>query len=203
MTLIHLECCKTSTDSPQKNINFKSNTDSISQSREFNIKYFKPDTSINNNLFLNSPTSTIKILGDIMPFIDNGADFPDAYFSNKSGMEYLRIVIYPGSFKNSLDLFEVGYSSSLSNIKTKIATEILSFETESHIRLGMKRKELIKIKGDKYTEVDEKNVKIIKYILDDFDNSEFLKRYNMPVYIFQYFFDKDNLIKFSFGFEYP
>ena len=165
--------------------------------------FIEPDTSINEKLFLNDPTSTVSVFGNIMPLLNHDATFPDVYFLCSSGEEYLRMIILPGSTINSVSQFEVGYSSSLSNIKSKKPTNLLSFVTENKIRLGMTKDEIVNIKGDKYIEIKEDKTLIIRYVLNDFNNSRFLKRYNMPVYIAEYWIQENKLTRYRFGFEYP
>ena len=67
----------------------------------------------------------------------------------------------------------------------------------------MTKDEIVNIKGDKYTEIKEDKTLIIRYVLNDFNNSGFLKRYNMPVYIAEYWIQENKLIRYRFGFEYP
>ena len=118
-------------------------------------------------------------------------------------LKTIRMIVFPRSTINSVSQFEVGYSSSLSNSIKKKNSERLSFVTENKISLGLTKKEVIAIKGNKYTEITNGKVKIIRYVLDNFDNSTFLKRYNMPVYIVEYWIKKGLLVKYRFGFEHP
>jgi len=165
--------------------------------------FFKPDTSLNNKLFLNDPASTVRAFGNITPLLNHDSAFPDVYFLGSSGEQYLRMIILPGSTINSVSQFEVGYSSSLSNKNNKRPSNFPSFVTENKTRLGITKDELVTIKGDKYTEIKKDNAIIVRYVLNDFDNSSFLRRYNMPVYFAEYWIQENKLIRYRFGFEYP
>jgi hypothetical protein len=164
---------------------------------------FVPDTSINGKLYLKNASSIKSALGDITQLLDHDADLPDVVFANKSGKEYIRMFVYPGSTKNSVDMFEIGYSSLLPlNVCTN-QSDFICFETEHHIKLGMTQEQLISIEGKHYTSKKSEETTIISYTLNDFNNSNFLKRFNMPSYLYELWFKKNKLIKFRFGFEYP
>ncbi|MEO6903376.1 MAG: hypothetical protein ABI315_09495 [Bacteroidia bacterium] len=164
----------------------------------------KPDISINKQLFLQNPESVEKVFIDIMPLLNKEAEFPDLYMFNNNKKEYLRMVLFPGSSKNSISQFEVGYYSDLpANTKTT-SSKLDSFYTESQIKLGIAKEHLIMEKGKNFKEENAKdNQSIIRYTLSDFNKSDFLKRYNMPVYFAEYWFKSNKLIKYRFGFEYP
>jgi hypothetical protein len=165
--------------------------------------YFIPDTSLNGKLYLHNASSIKAVFGDITPLLDHDADLPDVIFTNKSREEYIRMFVYPGSTKNCVDMFEVGYSSYFPIRGRQNSSNFISFETEHHIKLGMTQEEIINNKGKKYTSRKNGEIKIISYALNDFDKSDFLKKYNMPLYLIEFWFKKNKLVKFRFGFEYP
>ena len=77
-------------------------------------------------------------------------------------------------------------------------------KTESGIKIGISKKELLAIKGDDFTNKQVGNQEVLSYKIDDFSSSSFLKKYNMPVYFAEYWFTNDDrLVKYKFGFEYP
>ncbi|MBA3649697.1 MAG: hypothetical protein H0W62_14330 [Chitinophagales bacterium] len=168
------------------------------------IHSFMPDTSINGLLFLNNPASIKNGFGDIMSLLEKEKDYPDLYLLDSTKKEYLRMVLFPGSSRNSISQFEVGYYADLP-AATKITTSrFLSFYTESQLKLGISKEQSIQIKESDYKEEKGKNNQIIiRYVLNDFNKSAFLKRYNMPVYFAEYWFKENKLIKYWFGFEYP
>jgi hypothetical protein len=158
---------------------------------------FIPDTSVNKVLFLFDYLSTEKIFGDIDKLVirhHETDDFPDIYFLSSNQKEYLKMVLYPGSSKNEFSKFEIGYSSLLSNNVITNKSSFENFYTESGIRLGITKEELIKIKGEHY----QKDNEIIKYFLYDNELGE-----DWACYTAFYYFKNNKLVKFSYGFEYP
>lgn len=179
------------------NLNLNFNADSIE------INNFIPDTSINGKLFLNNPHSIEMAFGNIMANLNKDENFAYIYILNVSKQEYLKLVFFPGNTINSISQFEVGYVSSIPNRNMKRTVEMLSFITENKIQLGMTKEEIIEIKGKGFIELKEGKAQIIRYVLKSFDKSSFLKRYNMPVYLEEFWIKDNKLIKYHFGFEYP
>lgn len=77
--------------------------------------------------------------------------------------------------------------------------DFVKFSTENGIKLGISKEDLLKIKGNNFVEEGD----VIKYTLDDFNNSSFLQKYNLPIYFSNYTFKYNKLIEIYFGFEYP
>ena len=71
--------------------------------------------------------------------------------------------------------------------------------TESGIKLGISKKDLIKIKGNNFVETNH----VLRYEISDYEKSHFLEKYNLPIYFAEYTFDQDKLSKIYSGFEYP
>ncbi len=160
------------------------------------------DTSINGQIFLRAPDSIIKSLGDIVPLIDFNADLPYAYILNNSQDQYLKMYFYPGDENNCASLFEIGMVSDLSSDITYKISSFDYFYTENNIMLGISRKQIEDIKGVNYEEgFDGENV-LLTYIISN-QESNFLKKYGIPIYIEKYCLKNDKLINYSFGFEYP
>ncbi len=85
-----------------------------------------------------------------------------------------------------------------------IPVDYPSFKTESGIKIGMSKKELLEIKGDSFLKKQVNGQEVLSYRIDDFSSSAFLKKYNMPAYFAEYWFTNDNrFFKYKFGFEYP
>jgi hypothetical protein len=176
------------------------------------MKFFKqdslliPDTSINNKISLENPTSIKKLFGNQLPVVNDinlAAKGFKVCVLNKSENEYLKMNSFPGGVINAVDHFEIGYVIFLSNDINKKKSDFLSFATENGIRLGISKEEIIRIKGNKYSVIKDKEAYTFRYVLDNFEKSSFLKRYNMPVYYEEFRLEKDKLVKFNFGFEYP
>ena len=77
-------------------------------------------------------------------------------------------------------------------------TKYKNFFTESGIKLGISKKDLIKIKGNNFVETNH----VLRYEISDYEKSHFLEKYNLPIYFAEYTFDQDKLCKIDFGFEY-
>lgn len=164
---------------------------------------FTPDTSINEQIFLNNPLSIVKTYGNIMSIMDQDADLPNMYIINSTKKQYLKLILHPGNIANFISQFEVGYSINMAVGVRKKPSINAAFASESKIQLGISKAEIIKIKGYNYKEVVKNKIKFIRYRIDDFKNSSFLKRYNTPVYLAEYWLKNDKLIRFRFGFECP
>ncbi len=130
--------------------------------------------------------------------IIEGENLPYVEFTDKYKKIKLKLVTFPGSGYNDIYQFSVEYISNTDKLNTISYDD---FITESQIKLGITKLELIKIKGDNYS--IENN--IIKYIISQESDKgkKFLKKYNMPYYYAHYTFEKDTLIKMDFGFIYP
>jgi len=163
---------------------------------------FSPDSSISSKIYLHYPSSTTENLGDIMSMVDANKDLPDAFFKSQSGEEYLQVIVFPGNEANSISQFVVGYPSNLPKSEKLKPLEMTSLQTESGVKLGMRKKDLISIKGSSYKEEMVDGQQRLSYEISK-STSSFLNRYNMPVYIAEYWFKEDKLYKYKFGFEYP
>ena len=184
--------------------NFKSNQHLVQEQSKLNkMLNILPDTSINSVLFLNNSSSIQKVFGDVMPLLNKEADLPDLYMFSNSKQEYLRLVFLPGSSKNSISQFEVGYLKKMPKGVKATDSRLAIIVTESNITLGISKLQVIKLKGNDYKEEKNGEETVVEYNVNDFESSVFLKRYNMPSYFAKYWFFEDKLIKFRFGFEYP
>jgi hypothetical protein len=165
---------------------------------------FAPDTSINGKLFLRAPNSLNYFFINEFEMTPNSEnqEFPAVFFCSIDSNKYVALYHYYGDLKNQYSLFEVGYCDSI-QFKVKYNfSHYNDFFTESKIRLGMTKKELINRKGENFKIRNVGKQVILKYIVDDM-NSVFLKRYNMPVYFAEYYIVNNKIFKFRFGFEYP
>lgn len=161
-----------------------------------------PDTSINGQLFLRSPNSILKVLGDISAITNTEADISNAYIFNKSCDQYLKLFFHPGDVANCASLFEVGaVADAPSGIKYNTSL-FDGFCTENNIGLGLSRKQVENKKGSNYVESKDGDNVLLTYIISN-EDSEILYKYNMPEYIAQYWFVNGKLVKYRFGFMYP
>jgi len=161
---------------------------------------FIPDISV-NGIFLEEHFTVESQIGDLMQFINREESLPSVYVFNNDSSQYLKLIFHPGGVKNSFSEFEVSYVGDLQESKGFRILRFKEFITDSEIKLGMSKQDIIKRKGSDFFEIKED---YIKYIVDDFGKSIFLKKYNMPLYYAKYEFDSNNVLtKYSFGFEYP
>jgi hypothetical protein len=165
-------------------------------------KIFEPDTTINNVILLENDVSISKTFGDLMKSL-TGYELPYVYFSNTLQTQYLKLTFFNGNKRNCFSRFEIGYIADLQNVRVKNSSNFDKFYSETGIVLGMQKSELLEKKGEKYVKTSQNGVILLTYSIDDFDKSQFLKRYNMPLYTAEYWFKDNVLIKFAYGFEYP
>lgn len=156
-----------------------------------------------SGIFLMDSKSTSKTLGISPAPIESDDDFPLVQVCNSKTTEVLTLVFHYGSIRDSFSEFRVRNISNAPANSIMPPKGIDHFATGKGIRLGISKKDLIKILGPGFTEKKEGKQIIIHYKIDNFDQSDFLKKYNMPVYYGSYHFVKDKLVKFEFGFEYP
>jgi hypothetical protein len=160
------------------------------------LKDFKFDVKI-NDLEFNNPKSIIENVGTLEERIMEGENLPYVTFLNENKTEKLKVVLFPGSSFNDVYQFRVCYykNDSIPFHTTKYS----DFRTESGIKLGITKNELINIKGKGFRE--EGNA--LRYEIYDYEKPDFFKKYNLPIYYAVYTFETEKLIEFEFGFVYP
>ena len=161
---------------------------------------FKPDTTIGEISLLNS-RNIEKYFGEntMNNLSDDGLPNSSVFSSDKK--QQLTCYFHPGSVKNEFSEFKINYSDNTN--RNNIVTAEKEFKTESRIKLGITIGDLKSIKGEPKN-ISSNNAKTtLHYRMDDFNNSNFLKKYNMPVYYADYKFRNGYLVEFRFGFEYP
>lgn len=163
---------------------------------------FMPDTSINQIKLLNSK-SIIQKTGNLMPFIIDEGKFPYVYLTNKNKTQYLKLTFYPGSNKNEFSFFEVGKIQNYKDNKPDKVIKLDNFITGQGIKLGLSKRNLIDIMGNDYISKKINEYEILIYTLDNYNESNFLQRYNFPSYKAKYKFKNNSLVYYSFGFKYP
>lgn len=155
---------------------------------------FLPDSSISGLIFLRNDSLTEMKCGDLMGIIDNSLAYPSGYISNIDTTEVAKITIYPGDTYNTFSVIEV---SNYSNQPIKKYFPVKHFITESGIKLGVNKNEVIEIKGNLFVEKNNS----IEYKASE--KNKFLLKKNFPFYTASYEFKNDTLSKFQFGFDYP
>lgn len=183
-----------------------------------NAAGFKPDTSINGLALRSEATLSRFYAAEISLRPGSGSDsYPAAYFYNVSSTQYLAVYHYNGDAASQFSLFEIGYRDQKKTDTLAKVTAYGFFQTESGIKLGISKKELLKIKGEPLS-ISEKELRqvegapgnaagempceVISYALYD-PVSAFLKRYRMPSYFASYYISNNRVVKLRFGFDYP
>ena len=155
-----------------------------------------PDISV-NNIKLSDTTAVVLGYSDLKyNVIEGKEELPYVIFTNENKTEVLKLYLFYGTKRNEF------YQAEISPYDKKTIsnpTKYKSFSTESGIKLGISKKNLIKIKGNNFTETNH----VLRYEISDYEKSHFLEKYNMPIYFAEYTFDQDKLCKIHFGFEYP
>lgn len=155
-----------------------------------------PDISV-NNIKLSDTTSVVLGYSDLKyNVIEGKEELPYVIFTNENKTEILKLYLFYGAKRNEF------YQAEISPYDKKTIsnpTKYKNFSTESGIKLGISKKDLIKIKGNNFVETNH----ILRYEISDYEKSHFLGKYNLPIYFAEYTFDQDKLSKIYFGFEYP
>lgn len=166
-----------------------------------------PDTTINKKLFLENYKSLSDFYSNknSLVLVERLRESPVIIFGNKSNKEYLLAYQYEGNTENAFSCFEIGYFEDDKNVslETFNQTGENSFQTESGLRLGLSLNDVIRIKGQEYEQQKSGDYIVLNYKIEDYENSLFLKEYNMPGYFIEIRL-KDNIVrKITFGFDYP
>ena len=155
-----------------------------------------PDISV-NDIKLSDTAAVVLGYSDLKyNVIEDKEALPYAIFTNENKTEILKLYLFYGTKRNEF------YQAEISAYDKKAVpnpTKYANFFTESGIKLGISKKDLIKIKGNNFVETNH----VLRYEISDYEKSHFLEKYNLPIYFAEYTFDQDKLCKIYFGFEYP
>lgn len=162
------------------------------------IVEFKPDIKI-NSLELANPESILKNIGDLKSLIIEDENLPHVSFTSQNKKEKLTLIIFPGSGYNDVYQFVIEENDKKETHKLNY----INFITESGLKLGISKEEIIKLKGEQFNLKQSDNNTLISYTLDNYNNSKFLQQYNMPSYFMEFTLKEDKVIKIKFGFDYP
>jgi hypothetical protein len=176
-------------------INHQINSSDTTKRCRFN----KPDTSVFKIHLLDSKSS-IRVIGEKYALIEDDVELPHVDFNSSNNQQVLTLYFHYGGVKNEFAEFQVAENTE--HLKNK-TLNISEFKTGNKIELGISKTQLIKILGNCFETRKSNDKEILKYKIDDFKNSDFLKSYNYPIYYADYEFAKNRLIRFRFGFQYP
>ena len=155
-----------------------------------------PDISV-NDIKLSDTTAVVLGYSDLKyNVIEGKEELPYVIFTNENKTEVLKLYLFYGTKRNEL------YQAEISPYDKKTISNPIKYKnffTESGIKLGISKKDLIKIKGNNFVETNH----VLRYEISDYEKSHFLGKYNLPIYFAEYTFDQDKLSKIYFGFEYP
>jgi hypothetical protein len=152
------------------------------------------DTSINKFVLLNS-RSIQETLGDQTGKIIEDEKATRIIVSNSDSSEFLTLFHLDGSNVNTFNEFEVSKKREM-GMPIQIVKDKF-FVTESGVRLGMTLEQLLQTKGKGVIKKDTMGVTIISYKIK---NTELQNKYEMPIYESSYYFKKNKLFRFTFGF---
>ena len=160
-----------------------------------------------NGIFLDDTLSVRKILGDTIHFVeDTNTIFdimPHSNYINEYSTEILIATFHPGNYRWEFSEFNVMRFSKKNKESVTLLKKINQFSTYKRIYLGITLNDLIKILGENFKKEIIDDLLLLKYQIDDYKNSSFLKFYNLPYYYGKYYFRNDILIEMKFGFKYP
>ncbi len=148
------------------------------------------DSTINNEIQLRNPTSVVNSVGDLSTeLISSGAEAPYVILTNKTKNEYLKMTMWYGDPRNSFSYFVVGSNSDIVRLNLH-TTKYNRFKTDSGIRLGLSKQDIVNMKGLKYSVTNENSIETISYLGQD-------------LYEAKYHFKKNILVQYEFGYRYP
>jgi hypothetical protein len=160
---------------------------------------FLPDTTIGQISLMNSKNVDEYLGSDVMDRLVDEGIISSSLVSNDKKQQ-LTFYFHPGGTKKEFSEFKVSYIDKPDS-KIRISSD-KEFMTESKIKLGITIDNFKAIKGEPDS-ISNNEKTTFHYKIDDFENSKFLRKYNMPSYYGTYKFDNGYLTEFSFGFEYP
>jgi hypothetical protein len=166
---------------------------------------FKPDSSINNRLFLDYDQSVFAFCQDKkkIHLIEHIRESSVVIFSNQQKDEYLLTYFYEGNTQYAYSCFEIGYFEDDAKVKKNLAivSKEALFKTESNLGLGSALAEVIQVKGKNYKTRTFGKDTILTYYLSD--KNAFVKRYFMPGYFMEFKVRDNKVRRITFGFDYP
>ncbi|NEQ49135.1 MAG: hypothetical protein F6K11_03245 [Leptolyngbya sp. SIO3F4] len=161
---------------------------------------FQPDTSIGWISLLNANRVPEYLGHDYWEHVIVSEMLPHVRILSNDSKQRLSAIFHPGGSRYDVAEVKVEYAEEYKPYDR--VSEHTSFVTESGIHLGMTQKELTSLKGPAHN-ITSQGATVLHYRIDDYEHSEFLQKYNMPIYYANYTFEKGRLIAFEFGFEYP
>jgi hypothetical protein len=169
----------------------------FSQKKSSITRDFIPDTTINRKLILLNYKSIVENIDSQEGKLIEDEKASRVQFANKDNTQYLIIYHEDGSNANAFNEFEVGVLKNKSKLFNTLHYD--AFTTESGVKINMSLNDLITLKGGKYEKTYQNGYIVLKYRINDKNNS-LLKRHNEPIFDAKYYFKDNRLVKFIFGY---
>ncbi|WP_158963072.1 hypothetical protein [Myroides fluvii] len=178
-----------------------SKTKQIDSTAVVQAVHFVPDTLVNNRLALRDFNGIVQgmLQKKDQNVVEKLRESPVFVFVNQDHTSYLLAYQYEGAMAYAFDCFEIGYTKDLGQTKGEVKVDESFFVLGSGLKLGLSLAELVEIKGSAYDQEENQ----ITYRIDDYRQSSFLKRYNMPAYFLTCTLTDHVITKIKFGFEQP
>jgi hypothetical protein len=161
--------------------------------------FTNPDTSL-YNIVLRDRNSTYHALGHTTTLPSDET----IRFYSKDRSQVMSMRIHPGDAINAVSIFQVYYPSNEPFDYPRVPER--TFETGHGLKLGMRKKDILKVLGPCYSAKDStaKGMTMAYKIEAPYDSdSRLLEREKMPVYYANYRIKSGVLVMMEFGFEYP
>lgn len=166
---------------------------------------FKPDTTI-NQINLESRKSIIKKLKTDTILIEKCfhhiQEGDVSHLDLRTTTQKLILHFHPGNWTWAFSEFEVNFLDKKEDQTRMIKLKDNEFVTESGIKLGTTKNDLIKKIGKPTTIKRDKQFEIIEYRTAD-PNSKILKSYGQAEYFATYKIKDNKIVGFHFGFVNP
>lgn len=163
------------------------------------INGFIPEMQVNSVELLNALSIEKLNQPIVVKSESKGGIFPYVTFVNASKTEILKLIFHHGSGENEFSEMEL--SSNPNGQEGILLEDIDHFQSGRGIKLGMTKAEVEKILGKANMPSPNK----LRYRIVDVDlsDSDFLKKYNLPMYYIDAEFKDGILVGYKFGFDYP
>ncbi len=161
-----------------------------------------PDTAL-ANVVLEDAQSSTAALGSIPSdsFSEGNEGFPHVDFASSDGSHWISFFFYYGDALDNYAAMRLSRTRP-TNVRDTLPNAL--FRSGMGIILGMTEADVIAKLGSCYSIYrGGDGHALLRYSIKDFAHSDFLGRYNMPSYFAVLEFDQDELIEYSFGFDYP
>lgn len=167
---------------------------------------YEPEFMINGIALFNQVSLRQKLYKPV--FIESDKDeFPKMILWNKSNQK-LTLLSYPGDAKDRVSYFILEHYSDVVDFDKPNVFYVNDslFITNYGLTLDISG-DLVREKYASYNiilvEQNTDSTTVLSYLENDYQRNDWLKKYNMPVYIVRYCLVNNIVKKLEFGFQYP